>query len=308
MSILLLALIPPILWAVINHQDKYLLSKSKHPSSVNVLMVYSTLFSFVVMPIVFYFAHDQLFASLEQILIQITGGLLLATAVYFYLMALNKDEASIVIPMSLLVPVFTYFFSYLLLGETLTSRQGLACLLIIVGTIILSLEFKEEEKRKLRIKYGVLFFMVLTTLFQAAQVTLFKFVTIENSFAVSIFWEHVGLAIYGIFLLTFRPKSWREFILSVKENGKVIFGVNILGEALNATAYIIRDYATLLAPLVIVTILNAYQPAFVFILGTILTIFIPRWVDEKIRPIHLLHKAAAIGIMIVGTVLIAQTL
>lgn len=72
-------------------------------------------------------------------------------------------------------------------------------------------------------------------------------------------------------------------------------------------AYMIRDYATLLAPITLVMTLNGYQPVFVFLLGILLTLFLPSLVKEKIKPIHLLHKGIAIGVILGGTILIAQT-
>ena len=51
----------PLLWATVNHVDKYLLSKAHHKSSVNVLMVYSTGFSIIVLPILYFFVRGEIF-------------------------------------------------------------------------------------------------------------------------------------------------------------------------------------------------------------------------------------------------------
>ncbi len=305
MSWFIVAIIPPLLWAIVNHTDKYLLSKVSHKSSVEVLMVYSTLFSFVLLPFILIFSFDTLFYNWFQVLIQILGGILLTISIYFYLKALFRDEASVVIPFALLVPVFGYFLSFFALGEILSLKQILSCLLIIIGSAILSLEFNEENK--IRMRKGVVFFMVLCTFAQALQETLFKLVTINNSFAASIFWLHVGILICGFLLLFFRKGLKDEFIFSVKKNGRAMLGVNILSETISAVAYVIRDYSTLLAPIALVMTLNGYQPVFVFILGIILTIFLPNLSTEKIKPLHLVHKGLAISIILAGTLLISKT-
>lgn len=113
------------------------------------------------------------------------GGILLTLSIYFYLVALTKDEASVVMPLALLVPVFGFIFSYFALGEVLLAKQVIACLLIIGGSLILSLEFGEE--RQIRMKHGVLGFMVLMAIFQATQEILFKYVSVHNSYIVSFF-------------------------------------------------------------------------------------------------------------------------
>lgn len=302
MTWLLAGIIPPILWALVNHTDKYLLSKAKHHSSVNVLMVYSTAFSLVVLPIVYFFTQYQLFVSGLQVGVQIIGGILLTLSIYFYLVALNKDEASVVMPLSLLIPVFGYAFSYFLLGETLSAKQLVGCLVIILGVLALSFEFKGAGR--FQIKYGVLWAMLLATAFQAAQQTLFKFVTVDNSFFVSFFWFHVGIAICGLVLVLSIRSLFVDFIESVRVNGRLIFGVNLVSEGVSAVAYMVQNYATLLAPLAVIMTLGAYQPVFVFIFGIIITILAPNLVNEKIGFRHLLHKGIAIVIILVGTTLI----
>ncbi len=304
MSWLVVGIIPPLLWALVNHTDKYLLSRAHHKSSVNVLMVYSTGFSILVLPILYFFVHGQLFNSWLQVGTQILGGILLTASIYFYLMALNKDETSVVMPLSLLVPVFGFIFSYFVLGETLIITQVIACILIIGGSLILSLEF--EEERKIRMRHGVLGFMVLATMFQAVQETLFKYVSIENSFAVSFFWFHVGILFCGAFLLLAKPTLLGDFLYSIRINGSFIFILSIIFEAVSALAYMVRDYATLLAPITIVMSLSGYQPVFVFLLGVFFTIFLPQFVNEKIRPVHLFHKLTAILIILIGTMIVMQ--
>jgi uncharacterized membrane protein len=302
-----IALIAPLLWSIVNHIDKYLLSKSHDSFSVNVLMLYSTGFSIFVIPTILLFSKDQMFYSLAQVTTQIVGGILLTFSIYFYLLALKKEEASKVIPLSMLVPVFGYFLSFFFLHEILSTKQIIACLIIILGSLILSLEIT-EEKRGFKIKHQVLLLMAFCALFQAIQETLFKHVTLENSFIVSIFWIHVGILIYGIVLVLFNRKLLKEFLISTRKNGRLMFGFSFLSELVNAIAYMVRDYSMLLAPIAIIMTLNGYQPVFVFVLGTFLTIFFPRFAKEKIKPIHLVHKFISIGIIILGTTLITQTL
>lgn len=301
---LTVGIIPPILWAIVNHADKYLLSKSKHHSSVDVLMVYSTLFSLIVLPFLYYFFNTGLFGSWIQVGVQIAGGVLMTLSIYFYLVALTKDEASVVMPFALLTPLFGYVFAYFLLGESLSIREIIACGFIIFGAVILSLEF--EEERKIKLKHGVFLFMGFSTAFQAAQETLFKFVTVDNSVSASFFWLHVGIAICGFILLATKRKLSGHFLDSLRINGRIMFGVNVISEAMSAMAYMVRNYALLLAPVVIIMTLNAYQPVFVFIIGILLTLFLPKISTEKIRTMHLVHKGLAIAIIVFGTVMISH--
>ncbi|HYC83372.1 MAG TPA: EamA family transporter [Candidatus Paceibacterota bacterium] len=308
MTLFLLIIAPPLLWSAVNYIDKFLLSRTSHHQhfSIDVLMLYSTAFSIVVLPLSFLFIGEAgIFSNQSQVAIQFIGGLLLTLSIYFYLKALNEEETSAVIPLALLAPVFGYILSYLLLGEILSLRQILACLIIIFGALILSLEI--NEGRRLRFKHGALGYMALCTFFQAGQETLFKFATIGNSFAVSIFWTHVGILAFGLAIAFFKRGALREFFISIKTSGKTVFGVNISSEALSSVAYIIRDYTILLAPVAIVMTFNAFQPVFVFLLGILLSIFAPNFIKEKTTRRHLIHKGTATAVMVLGAVMIYQT-
>ena len=60
MTWFLIALIGPILWAGVNHVDKYLLSDKFKGSNVGALMLFSTLTCFIVLPI-FYLINSDIF-------------------------------------------------------------------------------------------------------------------------------------------------------------------------------------------------------------------------------------------------------
>lgn len=306
MTWLLIGIIPPLLWAVVNHIDKYLLVRTKSKFSIEVLMLYSTLFSILVLPIVFFLTKNGLFSEPKYILVQIFGGLLMTMTVFFYLKALNEDETSVVMPLSLLVPVFSYTFSYFLIGETLSVSQMFACLIIIVGSAILSVDL--GNKNKISIKYKVLLYIIPATMFQAAQETVFKFASIDNSFGVSIFWFHTGILICGLFLVIFKKGLFVSFIDSIKKRGARIFSLNIVSESVSTVGYVIQNYVLLFLPVALVSSLDSYQPLFVFVLGIISTIFFPNLATENIEKFHLIHKSIGISIIILGTMVLFNNL
>ena len=110
--------------------------------------------------------------------------------------------------------------------------------------------------------------------------TLFKYVSIENSFTVSFFWSHVGMLICGIVLLGFNRRLLKDFIHSIRVNGASIFTLSVVFEGVSAIIYV-GDYATLLAPITIVMTLNGYQPVFVLCLVYFSLFFFPAFAKEK---------------------------
>jgi uncharacterized membrane protein len=98
MNWFLIALLPPALWSVTNHFDKYLLSRYFKGGGVGALMVFSSIIGVFLLPIIAFLHPEVLQFNLINILIAINGFLYtLSVLPYFY--ALQKDEASICVPL-----------------------------------------------------------------------------------------------------------------------------------------------------------------------------------------------------------------
>src|SRR5437868_1494847 len=105
MNWFLFALVGPILWAATNHIDKFLLSKYIKGQTTGALMLFTGFFSIISLPVAFYFSQNIFQISFRDILLIIGSGILYLLGIIPYLYALNKDEASIVIPMFQTVPI-----------------------------------------------------------------------------------------------------------------------------------------------------------------------------------------------------------
>lgn len=297
-----IALIAPFLWAIVNHADKYLLSKYfQNNGGVGPLMIFSTLFGTVVLPIAL-FIEPQIFnISLHDVFILIGAGILSAVAIAAYLFALEVEEASIVVPFWQTIPIFGYILGYFLFDEVFTGKQMLAGLAILFGALILVLDFRSIGKVKTKIAGLMLFSSLVFALYEA----MFRYVALEENFWVSVFWEHIGLVILGIFLFVGFKKYRKGFLDILKSNSGPIISLNIGSEALTIVGNIIMNYALLLAPLAMVLLISSYQPVFVFAIGIALTFFLPKIHQEKMGRVELIQKIVAIAIMCIGSYYLA---
>lgn len=296
----LIALIAPILWSIVNHIDKYMLSKYLKERGVGALLIFSALASVIILPFFLYFYHAQIFNISSQDLITLFFvGLLSTLAFYFYLKGMDEEEASIVIPLFQLVPVFGYFLGYLILGESLNTAQIFSSLLVIFGMIILVIEIDIDNR--ITLKGKVLAFVTASSFLFALHDTLFKKVAITESFATSVFWQYVSLTVFGLLILIFIKKYRDDFLAMFHNIGGRLISLNVLSELLYISGNLTNNFATLLAPVAIVLVVSSYQPFFVFIGGILLTIFLPKILMEKITTKHLLHKIISILIIIIGS-------
>jgi len=94
----------------------------------------------------FYFALDlscrtaSFFARLIPVIVLVLSGALGVACLILYFKALQDNEASVVVPYYQTIPIFGFILGYFILGEVLNASQIVACGLVIIGTIILSLD------------------------------------------------------------------------------------------------------------------------------------------------------------------------
>ena len=300
-SWILLALLAPLLWACVNHIDKYLLSTHFKGNNVGALMLFSTLIAVPLLPVMFALNPSALGMKWEHIALLLGVGILGGLAVWLYLHALDEEEASIIVPLFQTTPIFGFIFAFFLLGETITPVQFVGCLLIITGSVIITLEFDEE--RHVRLKKKVAFLMLGSAAIFGLYETIFKVVAIEEPFWSSIFWQHVGLLIVGLCLL-FVTRFRKRFFSLIKEYGVRITALNVGSELLTILGNVITSYVLLLAPVVLVLVITGIQPMLVFLVGIILTFLFPHIIRERTSTWHLVHKASAILIMFIGMTMI----
>ena len=152
MSWFFIAIWAPFLLACANHNDKFLLSRYLKDKNIGAIVIFSSLFSGVAIPIVLLIQPGVYDVSLVQGSALVATGILGVLAGVCYLYALDLDEASFVTPFYQTVPIFAFFLGYFILGETITLAQGLGSSVIIAGALALSLEF---DRRGIRFKLAL---------------------------------------------------------------------------------------------------------------------------------------------------------
>lgn len=293
-----IALFGPALWSITNYIDKYLITKYFKSGGVGSLIIFSSIFGIVLLPFIYLIEPNVMQIQPLNAFVLIINSIISMIGIIIYLYVIQKDEVSVVVPIFQTVPVFTYILAFIILGETLTTMQISASLLVIAGAVILALDISGKIPK---LKTAVLVSMLFSSFLLAVGGVIFKFVALKETFWVSTFWSYVGLTILGIFLYIF-IKSYRRQFLSVMHTNRIpVIGLNSLNEIINAVAGITFSYATLLAPIALVGVVNGFQPFFVFVYGVILTLFFPHLGSVSLVKKHLIHKIIAIIIIFLGT-------
>lgn len=301
MSWFIIALVPPLLWAICNHIDKYLLSKYLKSLGFGSLILFSALIGPALLPIILIIQPRVFAISPILALVIMASGSLYIISLIPYMKALAQEEASRIIPFFQTMPIFGYLLGYFFLQETLTWLQIFSSVLIIAAAVILNIEIKTNRAK---INFKAIWLMVLSSFLLALITFLFKFVALQGNFWQTTFWEYIGFSLTAIFILVFVKSYRRDFFQVWKHNTAPVLLLNAGNEILNIIAKIILTFATLSAPLALVFVASGTTPFFVFLIGIILTIFLPKWGKENISKKVLVQKIIAIIILFIGSYLL----
>lgn len=294
----LIALIPPAVWAISNHFDKYLLSKYFKGGGVGALMVFSSIIGIFIAALIWLLHPEVVHNPIGQSVFIMLNGFVYILAVLPYFYALRDDEASYVVPLFQLTPILSYVLAWIILGEQLTRNQLIGGVIIITGAIILSLDVQAGQRWSIRKR--TLLLMLLSSLLFSLNFLFFKYLALDSDFWTTSFWEYIGFIVFGVSLLVFIKSYRTEFFQVFKTNRFTVLSLNGVNEIVNIIAKLAFNYASLLAPITLTWIVDGFQPLFVFTYGILLTIFFPRISQEKIWGRHLVQKLIAISLMTFG--------
>ncbi|MEY4580840.1 MAG: hypothetical protein RL701_5543 [Pseudomonadota bacterium] len=260
-------------------------------------MIFASLFSVVALPIVMVLQPAVFDLSAGRSAALALNGTLGVVAVLCYFYALHEDEASYVVPLYQTIPIFGFALGDVILGEKISVSQCVACLIIIAGALILSFDLTGA----LKFKGKVVLLMLAASLCYAINGVVFKLMALDDGFWTATFWSLLGKVVVGLLLFVFVPTYRQQFMAMFRTNRAPVLGLNALSEALFIAGDGAMQYATLLAPVVLVLLVNSFQPMFVLGLGVALSLFAPRLSQESLTKKQLVQKLVGTATIIVGT-------
>jgi uncharacterized membrane protein len=296
---LLFALSAPVLWALSTHLDKYLVERYFKHTSVAVLLIFTALIGVVLLPVIWWYRPDALSLPWPHALAVALAGILYLGALWFYLAALQSEEASVVAPLFQASALFGYLLGYLVLGETLSSVQTIGGLLIIAGSVMLSVGTRARAGFNARL----VALMLVSTFALALSSLIFKIIAIRDEFWTTTFWMFVGEAAFGVALIAV-PAYRATFVGLLRRSPIAVLSINAANELINLAGGLGSRYALLLAPISLVQAVGSTTTLFVFLFGIALTVFLPGVGTEDLSPASLARKAGAAVVVMIGVILI----
>ncbi len=296
---LLFAFSGPVLWAASTHIDKFLVDRYFQNSDTAVLMIFTALIGVVMLPFIALLAPQTFSQDIQSVLVMTLFGLLYMGAMLFYLRAIQSEEASVIAPLFQISTVCTLFLAYLLLGEVPGWRQIAGIALIVASVVSLTVG---AGGRGRPIRRRTIALMTCSTFVVALSSVLFKYFAVRSDYWSTTFWTFVGEAIFGAGILAV-PSYRRQFATLLRTNTLALLSINGANELINIGGGLGVRFASLLAPVAVVSAVSSMTTLFVFAFGALLSCFAPAIAREDLSRNNLLRKGFAAAVAATGVVL-----
>lgn len=295
----LVALGAPVLWAISNHIDKYLISRYARSLGIGALVLFSAAIGLPIALGIPLLGVGVLSIGWLPAAAMVASGVLFILSLLPYMYALQHEDASTVVPAFQTIPIFGFALAAAFLGERLTGIQATGGLLVVAAAMAFMFE---PHSGRLRLK--PLLQMLLASFILATTNLVFKAVAIESSFWVTSFWQYVGYALAGAGMVVLVPAYRSQLNRAIHVNSAGILALNAVNETITAVGVLLLAAASLLAPLALVQLVNGLHPVFTFVIGLLLTLAIPKLGREDISRATLLRKTVSLAVLLFGVYLI----
>lgn len=294
MSWFVLALIAPLLWAVVNLIDDHLLSNVYRSAAIGTVI--SGIAGF--MPAIYLglFNPPESLPS-RVIAFALTAGLLTVLFYYFYFRTLDSDDPSVAIALNNIAPALVLILAFAILDEKLQLSQYIGVLMIITGSFVLA----ALDIRKLKFATSI-WFAICGSLAYATVSILAKYAYEQSTFSTVYFWISVGFGLGGLIAFCFL-KDTKQFGTIIGRNKKKLIAVLVGAELINIAAEVVQGAAISGGPVGIVRGLEGIQPLYVLAIGIILGQFFPRHFRER-KDGRFYKKIGCMSFMLVGIFLL----
>lgn len=297
MSWLPFAIAAPLLYGITNFFDKYLIEKRVRDPML--LTIFGGLVALLFGAVV-WVARGLPGMPLQAALILLASGCIFQWALIPYYVALQHDDTSRITPLFQVIPIFALILASIFLGERLHGNQVVGFVIVLCGGIALSVERLDQGTFRLRRSFWL---MMLSSLMYTFPFVFFK--SVEQPFWNALTFEFFGFGL-GSILLLLLPTTRKRALVTLPTVPRSTWWPIIINEVVYITGKMCTFFASTLVAISLVTVMGAFQPLFVLLLGLGLTLFFPRVIKEDIRRSTVMFKTIATVVVLVGVVIMQK--
>lgn len=300
MSWIVLASIPPLLWAFSNHIDEYL-SKHHFTTSPFLMIVAASVVQMVPGVLILYFYPQSFDLPLKMISLLCLLGVFSILCFVPYIKAIQIDGASVAVPIYQVIPVLTFIMAWVVLGETVGVLKIIAAFFIVSAAIGITWDFGKKS-----LSYKTLYLMLISSFGLALYNVASRYLLHDIDWLTMLAWAFIGTGVFGI-LAVILHKGWRRDLHKIISGGGWHVSILFIAQAgLDAMAFGLFISAMAIAPAAgLVSTLNGLQPFYVLVVAAFVGYFLPQKFQKLIIGKTLMWRIFCIIILFIGVAVLA---
>jgi bacterial/archaeal transporter family protein len=292
------ALLSAAVYTCVNFVDKYVVTREIR--DFRGMVIYSTITSFLVGMVLWIITGFPTLPLHDLVLIMLSGMITIwGAAMYFK--AMSTEDASTVIVLLQMTPIFVLVLAVVFLREGMSPQQMIGFVLILLAAVGISLQ-KSAQKFRLSSSFALI---ALVCFINACSFIMVKFVSESSKFEQFVAYESWGLSVGGALLYLFMPGVRGAFHDSLRTVRRRAIAIVFVNETLFVVAKLLGFLAITLGPVALVSVVNSVQVFMGIALGWILTTLIPSIYQENTSREGLTRKVAFASILFAGVWLVS---
>ncbi|HSW37436.1 MAG TPA: EamA family transporter [Candidatus Saccharimonadales bacterium] len=295
MSWFYLALLAPLLYAIVNLLDDNLLRyvyKSPYFATVSAGLYGS-------LPLL-----SRLFIHAPNIspglaTLSVSAGFLTLAYYFFYFKGLESDTPSIVVALFGLAPATIPFFAHFVVHERLPALAVAGFLVVLVASLGLAV----ADLKQLKFSKALLP-VVVAVVFMDVVAIMTKYVYQQADFYPAYLYFSAGMGLSGVFFFFAKFTQNKQTFIEVKKVLKRLLPVFIAAELTGLAAEFTLNLAISRGPVSLVKVIEGIQPMFVLLIALALYPFSPKYFREaeEGKPVR---KFILMAVVVSGLAIIA---
>jgi len=295
MSWLYLALLAPLLYAVVNLFDDNLLERVyKSP-------YLSTVFAgfFGALPLVALVFKTMPSIGQAAIITAVAAGAFTTSYYFFYFRALGVETPSVVVALFSLAPALLPVFAHLFLHERLSGLAILGFTIVLLAALMMAVvDLKNFKFSKALVP------VVIAVILMDSGALLSKYAYEHAAFFPAYMYFCLGMGLGGVAFLSIRFKDNIQGLRDIKPIFWKVLPVFVAAELVNLAAELTLNLAIGRGPVSLVKAIESIQPMFVLLIALVLYPFAPRFFREAeeggVAKKFLLMAVAVVGIVVIA--------
>lgn len=295
---LFFAFLAPAFYGIANVFDNLL--TNKHFKNPAVLVFYTSLFNIIFIPLLLFF-YKLSWPPITTIPVFAVLGFINVAYLWPYYKGLQSDDTSTAVSFFSLGRIFIPLWAFVIVGETLSFGEYTGVLLIIISSILLSMQGSLKDIKLSKALFYILFAAFIISFEGVLLKLLFnQGVSAGNAIA----WEMIISFVFAM-LLVFHKSSWVDIKSSFPLFKKKL-PVFFVEEGATFIAFSAGAIALTMAPVSLVKSITIFSPFFVLLYAKIFGKKFPDLFNEQKGVGITLKKVLLFTVMTIGVLLITN--